>query len=238
MMHPADPQHPEHIWDASTYDAPRRRLVPDFDLFYRTAAELVVGLDRQQADILDLGAGTGLLSQAVLRSLPQARLTLLDGDPDMLAVARRRLGDRAGYLIADIAGPLPDGPFDAVVSALAIHHLDDHTKRNLFRSILTRLHPGGVFVNAEQVIGPTDWHTNQYAAAHERESRMLGSDDGEWQSALQRMTHDRCATVESQLGWLRAVGYERVDLAFKRYRFAVYAGHAPAGPAAAPESTW
>ena len=145
----------------------------------------------------------------------------------MLAVARQRLGDQPAYLVSDLAAPLPSGPFDAIVSALAIHHLPDQAKQDLFCSILTRLRPAGVFVNAEQVIGPTDWHTSQYAAAHERDSRRLGSDDAEWRGALQRMTHDRCAGVEDQLNWLRAAGYERVDLAFKRYGFAVYAGYAP-----------
>ena len=56
------------IWDASIYDAPRRRLVPDFDRFYGTAAELVADLGRHGCDVLDLGAGTGLLSEAILRA--------------------------------------------------------------------------------------------------------------------------------------------------------------------------
>jgi len=215
------------VWDASQYDAPRRRLVPDFDRFYGTAVELVTALGQPTARILDLGAGTGLLSEAILRALPAAQLTVIDADAYMLSVARQRLGDKAAYIIADIADPLPQGPFDAIVSALAIHHLSDDAKQSLFRSILTRLRPGGLFVNAEQVKGPTDWHTRQYAAAHERDSRALGTDDAEWQAALQRMTHDRCSTVQEQLGWLLAAGYERVDLVFKRYRFAVYAGHSP-----------
>ncbi len=227
MIQTGTPQPAGPVWDASRYDASRRRLVPDFDRFYGTAAELVADLGRRAADVLDLGAGTGLLSEAVLRAVPGARLTVLDGDADMLAVARQRLSDQPAYLVADLASPLPDGPFDAVVSALAIHHLPHQAKQTLFASILARLRPGGVFVNAEQVAGPTDWHASQYAAAHERDSRALGANDAEWAGALQRMTHDQCATVEEQLDWLRAAGYERVDLAFKRYRFAVYAGYAP-----------
>jgi tRNA (cmo5U34)-methyltransferase len=227
MSDETNPRCDEPVWDASQYDAPRLRLVPDFDRFYGTAVDLVTELGQPTARILDLGAGTGLLSEAILRALPAAQLTLLDADADMLFLARQRLGNKAIYIIADIADPLPRGPFDAIVSALAIHHLSDDSKQNLFRGILTRLRPGGLFVNAEQVIGPTEWHTRHYAAAHERASRALGTDDAEWQAALRRMTHDRCSTVEEQLAWLRAAGFERVDLVFKRYRFAVYHGHAP-----------
>ncbi len=227
------------VWDASTYDAPRRRLVPDFDLFYRTAAELAAGGAPPDARILDLGAGTGLLSAAVRRVLPGARLTLMDASAPMLDVARHRIGDHARFVVADLSGPLPGGPFDAIVSALAIHHLSHLDKQELFGRVLGRLKAGGVFVNAEQVNWPTPWHTQQYAAAHEREARYLGTDDTEWAEAQDRMRHDQCATLDDQFDWLRAAGFERIDVAFKRHRFAVYAGYSPSprtplGPASGP----
>jgi tRNA (cmo5U34)-methyltransferase len=211
------------IWDPEVYDAPRRRLVPDFDRFYGTAAELVAELGVDQPEVLDLGAGTGLLSAAVLAAVPGARLTLLDGAAPMLAVARQRLGD-VPTIVADLTDPLPAGPFDAVVSALAIHHLDDAGKRDLFARIRAVLRPGGVFVNAEQVCGPTPADQARYEAAHERDARALGSDDAEWDAAVVRMSHDRCATVEDQVAWLRAAGFDAADVDFKRFRFAVYHG--------------
>lgn len=215
------------IWAADEYDAPRRRLVPDFDRFYGTAAELVADLQRAEPAVLDLGTGTGLLAAAVRAAVPGARLTLLDGSADMLEAAHRRLGDRVRLVAADLTDPLPAGPFDAVVSALAVHHLDDTAKRELFARILRVLVPGGIFINAEQVAAPTPWHERQYADVHERDARRAGSDDAEWGGALQRMAHDRCATLDDQLRWLRELGFERVDVAYKRYRFAVYAGFAP-----------
>jgi tRNA (cmo5U34)-methyltransferase len=210
-------------WDPAAYDEPRRRLVPDFDRFYGTAAELVSLLATPAPRVLDLGAGTGLLSAAVRRAVPGARLTLLDGDDAMLAVARERLG-AVPTVVQDLASPLPVGPFDAVVSALAIHHLDDDGKRDLYGRVRTVLAPGGVFVNAEQVTGPSEWHEARYAAFHERDARELGSDDAEWEAALVRMSYDRGAPVDDQLAWLREVGFERVDIAFKRHRFAVFYG--------------
>src|SRR3954451_25056686 len=128
------------VWEPRTYDAPRRRLIPCFDDFYSTAARLA---SEAGPEILDLGAGTGLLSDAVAAARPDAQLTLLDGSAAMLEQAKARFGDRSVRLIvSEFNEPLPPGPFDAVVSALAIHHLSNGDKRDLFRRILRVLRPG------------------------------------------------------------------------------------------------
>jgi tRNA (cmo5U34)-methyltransferase len=140
----------------------------------------------------------------------------------MLDRARAVLGeDRTTYLVADLADPLPAGPWDAVVSALAIHHLEDAGKRDLVARVHAALRPGGVFVNAEQVLGPTPRLDALYMEWHEARARAAGSDDAEWASAVERMRHDRSATVEDQLTWLRDAGFAAVDCVFKDHRFAV-----------------
>ena len=203
---------------AAGYDTARRRLIPPFDAFYGTA---VGAIPVAAKTILDLGAGTGLLSAMAAAARPAARLTLVDGAPAMLEQARERLGDRATYVEADLADPLPGGPWCAVVSALAIHHLDDDGKRGLFARIHAALKPGGVFVNAEQVAGQTPALDALYRAWHERRAREAGSDDAEWAAAEERMRHDRCASVEDQLVWLRDAGFADVDCRFRDHRFAV-----------------
>ena len=206
---------------AAGYDAVRRRLVPPFDAFYGTAVgalELARGEVRR---VLDLGAGTGLLSAQMLAARPAAELTLLDGAPAMLDRARELFGDRARYVVADLTDALPAGPWDAVVSALAIHHLDDAAKAALFARVHAALRDGGVFVNAEQVAGPTAWLDAVYRERHERAARALGTDDAEWAGALERMAHDRCASVERHLEWLREAGFADADCLFKDHRFAV-----------------
>jgi tRNA (cmo5U34)-methyltransferase len=174
--------------------------------------------------VLDLGAGTGLLSQAVRAAHPGAELVLLDGAGLMLDEARARLGDDGvRYVEADMTAPLPDGRWDAVVSALAIHHLDDTAKQRLFRRVRAALEPGGVFVNVEQVAGSSDAFTALYDRWHEACARAAGSDDAEWSAAVERMAFDRCASVEDQLGWLRDAGFEHADCLFKDHCFAVLA---------------
>jgi tRNA (cmo5U34)-methyltransferase len=206
---------------AGSYNAARRRLIPPFDAFYGTAVE-AVRLAGPVERILDVGAGTGLLSAAIKQAFPDARITLLDGAPAMLARARELLGDAGvSYLTADLLDPLPAGLWDAIVSALAIHHLSDEHKRDLFARIRASLRPGGVFVNAEQVSGPSTRLTALYERWHEQQARSAGSDDAEWQAAVERMSHDRLAGVEDQLAWLRDAGFSDVDCLFKQYRFAV-----------------
>ena len=126
----------------------------------------------------------------------------------MLEQARRAWATAPRYVVADLGDPLPEGPWDAVVSALAIHHLDDPGKRALFARVrAARSPPGGVFVNAEQVAGETPWLDAVYVERHERAARALGATDAEWAAATQRMSHDVCATVDDQLAWLREAGF-------------------------------
>ena len=211
---------------AEGYDAERRRLLPCFDAFYAAAIEAVGLCERAPRRVLDLGAGTGLLAGFVAEGFPAAEVTLLDGAAAMLAQARGRLGERASYVVGDLADPLPKGPWDAVVSSLAIHHLDDPGKRDLFARVRAALPPGGVFVNAEQVAGETPWLDAALVERHERAARALGATQAEWAAAAQRMSHDLCATVEDQLAWLRSAGFADVGCLWRDGRFAVLVARA------------
>jgi len=206
---------------AGGYEALRRRLVPPYDDFYGTAVAALDLAARPPRRILDLGAGTGLLARGVLAARPQAELVLLDAAPAMLDEARATLGDRVAYHVGDLADPLPAGPWDAVVSALAAHHLDDPGKRDLFARAHDALAPGGVFVNAEQVAGPTARLDAAYRAWHRERALALGATEQDWREAEERMAYDRCASVEAQLGWLRDAGFAEADCLFKDRLFAV-----------------
>jgi tRNA (cmo5U34)-methyltransferase len=214
------------IWNASEYDLSRRRLIPCYDSFYATAADLAAYSIKVAAPaILDLGAGTGLLSEFMMQKIESASLYLLDESTDMIAKAQQRLAQyNPTIFIQSMTEPLPEIKFDAIVSSVAIHHLANEDKRDLFKRIYQSLASGGVFINAEQILGETEWQKKLYEDMHLNGARALGSDEDEIGAAKERMTYDKCATLSDQILWLREIGFQNADAFFHSFRFAVYAG--------------
>ncbi len=176
------------------------------------------------ARVLDLGAGTGLMSQAVLARHPDAELVLVDGAAEMLNRARERLPASVVTIVADLREELPEGPFDAVVSALAIHHLEHSAKRRLLERVCRMLRPGGVFVNAEHVGGPNPWLEGVYRRMWRAACAAAGAGEDEITAAEGRMEMDRSIDVATQLQWMAGAGLCDCDCFFKHLHFAVLAG--------------
>lgn len=177
--------------------------------------------------ILDLGAGTGLLSALVAEALPNARLTLVDFSEAMLKKARLRFASepaRFDFEVMDYAKEPLVGEYDAVISALSIHHLDDGEKRRLFHKVREILPEGGVFVNADQVLGTTPEIEGRYHEWWLHEVREAGVSEYDLTASLERIEQDKNATLKSQLAWLEEAGFEEVDCPYKNHRFAVYGG--------------
>ena len=168
--------------------------------------------------VLDLGTGDGRLLAMVLTDRPEATGVGLDFSELMLDGARERFaGEQRVELVEhDMAEPLPElGRFDAVVSSLAIHHLEHERKRSLYREAFELLRPGGAFANYEHVASPTRrLHEAFFAAIDE----PLENED----------PSDRTLDVETQLGWLREIGFDDVDCHWKWLEMALLVGVRPA----------
>src|ERR671921_1240765 len=212
---------------AAAYDRARQQLVPGLDGFYGAALESVPFERDAQIRVLDLGAGTGLLSSMVAERFPRSRVTLVDLSVEMLRVARRRFpqGDgRFEFRTMDYARkPLPQG-YDLVVSALSIHHLTHGDKKELFEKVHDSLAEGGYFVNADQVQGETPEEERSYRGWWLRRVREAGVSEEDLDAALSRMRADRNAPLGEQLGWLGEAGFEEVGCRYRDHRFAVYNG--------------
>jgi tRNA (cmo5U34)-methyltransferase len=171
---------------------------------------------------------------------PEARVTLVDISGGMLEMARRRFAadpERFAFRVMDYAGEEEWGVYDIVVSALSIHHLEDSGKREVFRRAYESLSPGGVFVNAEQVLGATPEMGARYYEYWLRRAREAGVGERDLAASLDRMKQDKSATLAAQLGWLTEAGFEAVDCVYKDHQFAVYGGYKPGGGPDAGQKT-
>lgn len=210
---------------APDYNALRRKLIPPFDRFYGAAVDAISFGGNEPKRVLDLGAGTGLLSSMIADRHSEARFVLQDGSPAMLEQSSELLGGQIeSVVVSEFAEPLPSGPFDAVVSSLAIHHLADEAKSDLYARAHDELAVGGWFVNAEQVAGPTDLLDIEFRAWHETEAKRLGATDDEWAAAIERFRHDIRSSVHDQMKWLTQIGFANVECLMQDYCFAVLIG--------------
>ena len=197
--------------------------------------------------ILDVGAGSGVATLALLARWPGAEATLVEFSDAMLAAARRALAgvEPAPRLVAaDLADPRwveavrARAPFDAVVSRYAIHHLDDARKRALYAELFDLVAPGGVFVNVEHVASRGAWGAalsdEAMVDALHAHAASTGAGPGPTRgevAARFAARPDRAANIlaplETQCEWLRAIGYADVDCFFKVFELAVFGGRRP-----------
>ncbi len=137
-------------WDPDTYLELMREEVPGYD---RLQEQATAATGSGATRVLELGIGTGETARRVLARHPSASLVGLDASREMLDQARRVLpDDRVELRVARLEDPLPDGPFDVGISALAIHHLDGRGKAQLFERAAGVLSPGGRLVVADVVV--------------------------------------------------------------------------------------
>jgi tRNA (cmo5U34)-methyltransferase len=134
-------------WEPDGYLEMVRAEVPDYDRIQDELALATDGIDARR--VLELGTGSGVTSRRVLARHPHAHLTGVDSSEHMLAAADLPGAD---LRLQDLGDPLPEGPFDLVFSALAIHHLDAAAKADLFARVAAVLAPGGRFVMADVVV--------------------------------------------------------------------------------------
>ncbi|MGC2373096.1 MAG: class I SAM-dependent methyltransferase [Solirubrobacteraceae bacterium] len=172
---------------------------------------------RDARRILDLGTGDGRLLALLRLDRPDSAGVGLDISEPMLGAARKRFEHEGGVELVrhDLADPLPElGSFDVVVSCFAIHHVHDTRKRTLYAEIFDRLEPGSVFCNLEHVASPT-------SRLHKAFYRALGI------PLEVEDPSNHLLDMETQLGWLREIGFDDVDCYWKWLEMALLVGVKP-----------
>ena len=173
----------EHAhFDPDTYDEVVSAEVPAYQRLQDAVVQATLG--RTARRVLDLGSGTGVTAQRIASHHPGVHLVGLDEDEAMLERARGALPD-ADFRVGRLEDALPTGPFDTVVSALAVHHLDSRHKADLFVRVARLLSPGGRFVLGDLIVP---------------------DDPGDVVTPISD-EHDQPGTLHEQLAWLADAGF-------------------------------
>ena len=199
--------------EIEAYDRSIRAFIPAYEEMLERAALAVA--EARPRRVIDLGAGTGALAEAVLRRCEGAAVELIDADAEMLDQARERLAafaSRVTYSVRPFQGPLPS--CDAAVASLALHHVPTLAeKREIFGAIHAALPPGGVFVNADATM-PADPAARR--ADYESWAAHLVSCGIEEQQAWRHFEEwsgeDTYFPLEEELAALEEAGFDAVCL--------------------------
>ena len=207
-----------NLWNSAAHALEYLRRADSIPHRTEGEAELLDWLPEPCKSVLDLGSGDGRLLGLVKLARPGAQGVAVDFSETMLGLLRERFhGDSTVRTIEhDLDSPLPAslGSFDAVVSSFAIHHVGHERKRALYQEVFELLEPGGVFCNLEHVASPTGALHQSFLVALD----VAPEDDD---------PSNRLLDVETQLTWLRELGFVDVDCHWKWRELALLAGRRP-----------
>ncbi len=200
------------------YTAAIDRCVPRYREMLRAILHYLPA-DRAPRRILELGCGSGNLSELVYCKFPRAAVRLVDFSGSLLQQCRNRLGalDAIEYQEEDFRNlDFAAGSFDLVVSSIALHHLTHDEKADLFRNVYRWLSRGGVFSYSDQFAGVTDDLYARQIADWQEQSARLGATDEEWNAWMEHQAaHDHHATLVDQIEWLRGAGFASIDCTWR-----------------------
>lgn len=208
---------------AEEYDSNRRKFIPCFDDFYQGTTKFIASNIVKPGQVLDLGAGTGLLSYFWYQQYPASEYVLVDIADEMLNIARKRFSgiNNVSCQILDYTDELPKGNFDTMISALSVHHLEYEDKLGLFARIYDRLPSGGLFVNYDQFCAGEPEMNHWFDAYWENQLMNSGLTDHDIELWKERRKLDRECSVEQEMEMLYKCQFKVVKCVYSYQKFSV-----------------
>lgn len=208
---------------AKEYDVNRRRFIPCFDDYYEQTTKLIVSNIDAPQSVLDLGAGTGLLTYYWFKECRNAEYVLVDIADEMLDISRKRFAGLANiqHQVLDYTVQFPVGKFDTIISALSIHHLDDIQKNKLFQRVYETLPVGGVFVNYDQFCAGTPMMDKWFDSYWEKQLYRSGLTDRDIELWKERRKLDKECSVDKEICMLRKNSFSAVKCLYSYHKFSV-----------------
>ena len=214
--------------EAKDFDEIIIKLIPYYNQMIGALIDAIPFDKDSNIRILDLGCGTGTISQLLSSRFSNSKIVCLDIASNMIEIAKYKLSshDNSEFVVGDFKRINDLGNFDVVVSSLALHHLEtDFDKKGFYTDIYNQLDNDGVFFNADVILASTDlmqtrnmnrWkeYMNKSVSMTEIENKWIPTYEEE----------DRPAKLVDQLKWLENIGFKSVDVIWKYYNFGVYGG--------------
>lgn len=206
-------------WKSDDYVKNYQSLIKDVPHGKEIVEVLLEQIPSNVRNVLDLGTGDGRLLHLVKQKNPKAKGVALDFSDPMLELAKKRFENDPTVVVMkhDLRVPLPKekwAAFDLVISGLAIHHLEHERKKELYSEVFGLLTSGGVFLNLEHVSSSTE-------ALHQKFLASVGIPPEEDDPS------NKLLDVETQLKWLREIGFMDVDCFWKWLEVALLGGTKP-----------
>ena len=214
--------------EAKEFDSLILKLIPHYDEMITSLTLAIPFNVKETIKILDLGCGTGNVSMTVKERFPRSKLTCVDLAENMIEMARAKLSKYSDieYQIGNFSTLNFDDNYDVIVSSLALHHLkSDEEKKQLYNKIYDALSVGGVFYNADTVLGSNSHFIKVNMDMWKNYMiKNLPLDEIEEKWLPTHYEEDFPAPLMDQLDWLRKIGFKEVDVVWKYYQGAVYGG--------------
>ena len=210
---------------AFDYDGLIPRLIPRYHEQHNLILQLIPFETNAHIKVLDLGAGTGILSALILPAFPQANVAAFDIAEKMLKICETNLSayqERLTLQQGNFAEDNFGNGYDLVVSGLAIHHLDRAGKQTLFKKLFQSMNPGGILLIRDIVTGATPQLTEQYEQLWRQYMKANGEDDKIWFQKYRE--EDIPSSVEEQTRWLSEAGFADAGCHWRHLNFAIFGG--------------
>lgn len=208
---------------ADDFDKQILKLIPCYDEMIGALTSAIPYDGGSAFKMMDLGCGTGTISQRVRESFPNVQITCLDISEKMLKMAKCKLGCTAECIEGNFEHYEFTESFDLIVSSLALHHLETEEKlKNFYCKIYSALNPGGVFINIDVVLGNDPGLQETYMKKWvEFMERSLNSNEVRGKVLVDYYAEDRPVRLTQHLKLLDSCGFGCVDVLYKVYNFAV-----------------
>jgi ubiquinone/menaquinone biosynthesis C-methylase UbiE len=214
----------------SEYDRRIRTFIPNYEEMLAEVAAMTALVEKKQPTIVDLGIGTGALAARCLEISPQARVVGIDSDPDILALAKRRLSQKRARKPALMQGNFLASPLprcDAIVATLALHHIADaKTKQRFYAQSFAALRRGGILANGDCFMAENPRLSQRYMKIWEKHLRQFYRPRQAQGFFAAWAEEDTYFPLAQELAMLKAVGFE-AEVIWRRAPFAVVMGRKP-----------